>query len=163
MANNNKKAAAGRNPMNLGNALNLERVPSLAPKFANKLGKDAITFAVVYSGAGTRVIIDCVLDANGRPRSPRDGRPQTESVDLVEFERRVALKNQPTEADRLSALRRKFELRLNMEFPREAPASGSEADIQAWLGNRPFAERRALLMSQKDFDKSYPNAFRAQQ
>jgi len=80
-------------------------------------------------------------------------------VGIPEWERRRALKNAPSADERLSSLQRKYELRLNREFPSHGPASGEEADIQAWLGTLPFAQRRALLMSQKDFSKSYPEGF----
>jgi len=84
-----------------------------------------------------------------------------EWVGIQEWERRRALKNAPSQDERLFALKRKYELRLNRVFPTHGPASGKEEDIQAWLGTIPFAERRALLMSQKDFAKSYPDGFRA--
>jgi len=146
----------------MGNLLNLERVPTLAPKFANKIGKTCDGYAVFYTGSGVEVQVRTKIGPNGRPLTPPGVNQAYPMISLMEFERRVALSNQPTEADRLAALRRKFELRLNREFPAQAgPASGSEEHIQAWLGTRPFAERRALLMSQKDFDKSYPDGFRS--
>jgi len=160
MANRGGKAGAQRpQGPNMGNLLNLERVPNLAPKFANKLGKTAAGYAVIYSGSGVEVQVQSMLGPNGAlVRAQPDGTFPT--VPLVEFERRVALHNQPSEADRISALRRKYELRLRQEFPAAGPASGSEAHVQAWLASRPFAERVALMMSQKDFDKSYPQGFR---
>lgn len=132
----------------------------LAPKFANKLGKTAAAFAVIYTGSGVEVLVRSMIGSEGQDLGDpgAGGYPQ---IPLVEFERRIALKNQPTAADRLASLKRKFELRLNLEFPVQGPQSGSEEHIQAWLGTRPFAERRALLMSQKDFEKSYPQGFRA--
>jgi len=135
--------------------LNLERVPVLAPKFANKIGKLCGGYAVIYAADGVKVLVKSKLDDAGRECDPE------QDVSLVEFERRVALKNTPSDGERLAALRRKFEVRLNLEFPATGPASGTEAEIQLWLNGRPFAERRALLMSQKDFEKSYPNGFRA--
>jgi len=146
---------------NLGNLLNLERVPTLAPKFANKLGKTAASYAVIYSGSGVTVMVETMIGLNAEELAPPVAGATYPRIPLLEFERRVALKNQPSEAERLSSLKRKFELRLNIEFPQAGPTSGSEPDIQAWLGTRPFAERRALLMSQKDFEKSYPQGFRA--
>lgn len=159
MAGNNKKAAGAARP-NLGNLLNLERVPMLAPKFANKLGKDAAGYAVLYSEEGVRVMVQCKLNEKGLAGPPLAEGQSYPQVSLVEFERRVALKNQPSADERLASLRKKFELRLNQEFPATGPKNGSEESVQAWLGSRPFAERRALLMSQKDFDKSFPNGFR---
>jgi hypothetical protein len=145
----------------MGNMLNLERVPVLAPKFANKIGKVCDGFAVIYTGSGVEVQVKTMLDQNGGMLPPPVGDAHYPMIPLMEFERRVALHNQPSPADRLAALRRKFELRLRREFPQPGPASGSEEHIQAWLGTRPFAERLALLMSQKDFEKSYPEGFRA--
>jgi hypothetical protein len=83
-------------------------------------------------------------------------------VSIPEWERRKALHNQPTQAEKLTAMVRKFELRLNKECV-TPPASGSDADIQAWLGKLAWYERKALLMSQKDFSKSYPDGFRPPQ
>jgi len=149
-----------QNRPNMGQLLNLERVPALAPKFANKLGKTAAAFTVTYSGSGVAINVESMLDSAGTliPNRPTTGYT---SVTLTEFERRVALANQPSAAERLATFRRKFELRLNIAFPAQGPASGSEADIQSWLAARPFGERRALLLSQKDFEKSYPEGFRA--
>jgi hypothetical protein len=145
----------------MGNLLNLERVPMLAPKFANKIGKTCDGYAIIYTGSGVEVRARTKIGPDGRLLTPPVGGADYPMISLMEFERRVALANQPTAADRLMALRRKFELRLKREFPAAGPTSGSEEHIQAWLGTRPFAERLALLMSQKDFDKSYPEGFRA--
>jgi hypothetical protein len=144
----------------MGNLLNLERVPMLAPKFANKLGKTADGYAIIYTGSGVEVQVRTKIGPDGRPlTAPGQGQAYP-TVSLVEFERRVALSNAPTDEERLTSLKRKYELRLNREFPAAGPANGSETAIQAWLGTIGFAERRALLMSQKDFEKSYPEGFR---
>jgi len=134
--------------------LNLERVPSLAPKFANQIGKTCTQFRVIWSMTGQTIEV-ATLVAN-------DGSDLETAVwiSIPEWERRRAVRNAPDDEERLSALQRKFEVRLNKAFPKEGPASGSEADIQAWLGTLGFAQRRALLMSQKDFAKSYPEGFR---
>lgn len=145
----------------LGNLLNLERVPNLAPKFTNQLGKTCTYFKVQYTVSGTQIMVGSMISADARVFSlTKDGRPGSEEVSLMEWERRRALKNAPSDEDRLSALKRKYELRLNREFPKSGPAGGAESEIQAWLGTLPFAQRRALLMSQKDFAKSYPDGFR---
>jgi hypothetical protein len=129
--------------------LNLERVPSLAPKFANKLGKTAAAFTVAYTPEGTRVLAVSMLDTKGVLIQDAKDYP---SIALVEFERRCALKNQPTEADKLAALRRKYELRLGRAFPAPGPTSGSDSDVQAWLATLSLEERLALLKSQKDWE-----------
>jgi hypothetical protein len=134
--------------------LNLERVPNLAPKFANKLGKTAEGYSLKFDMEGFRVVVDSLLNDQG------ESIDDSEEVSLLEFERRVALANAPSNEERLSALKRKYELRLNRAFPDAGPASGAEPSIATWLATLPFAERRALLMSQKDFNKSYPEGFR---
>jgi hypothetical protein len=139
--------------------LNLERMPPLASKYANKIGKYCRDFTITYGAGGVQVNAASWLDRNGVEQAALRADP--DEIPLIEFERRCALKNTPSNDERLSALRRKFELRLNAQFPAQGPASGSEADIQAWLGTLGFAQRRALLMSQKDFEKSFPDGFRA--
>jgi len=129
--------------------LNLERVPALAPKFANKIGKTCDGYAVKFDGGGITIMVASKLDANGA--FFKEG---TDQINLVEFERRNALHNQPSDADRLASLKRKFELRLEKEFPKQGPKSGAEPDIQAWLGTLDWNDRVALLKSQKDFEKS---------
>jgi hypothetical protein len=149
-----KKPTGNRPPM--GNLLNLERVPALAPKFANQIGKTCASFVVHYTEDGIEVVVASKINAQG-VEIANDGK---ENVSIPEWERRRALKNAPSNEERLNGLRRKFELRLNREFPANGPSSGSEEDVQAWLATLPFAQRRALLMSQKDFSKSYPEGFR---
>jgi len=149
-----RSGGANRSMPSMGNLLNLERVPPLAPKFANKIGKTAAGYAVFYDGGGTSVKVQSMLDKNGEMIHPPPADGKYAPVDLVEFERRVALYNAPSPDERLSALRRKYELRLEKEFPAKGPSSGSESDIQAWMASLPFNERVALLKSQKDFEKS---------
>lgn len=144
---------------NFGSMLNLERVPTLAPKFANQIGKTCTGFQIQFSVDGLTVNVDSLLTSTGA----RVVGDNTEEISLPEWDRRRALANAPSDAERLSALKRKYELRLNQEFPGNGPASGSEANIQAWLETLPFAQRRALLMSQKDFAKAFPQGFRAPQ
>jgi len=145
--------AGGPNRPPMGGLLNLERVPGLAPKFANQIGKTCSGFQITYAAEGVKVVVISTITSTG---SEGPGEP----VSVPEWERRRALKNRPSEDERLGALRRKFELRLNREFPSQGPSSGSEEDVQAWLAKLPFEQRRALLMSQKGFEKSYPDGFR---
>ena len=150
---NNSSGSRQNNGPNMGNLLNLERVPPLAPKFANKLGKTAAGYAVMYEGGSTRVAVKAMIGPNGRPLTP-PANGEYPLIDLVEFERRVALANAPSNEERLFALRRKYELRLERAFPQNGPASGSEADIQQWVSTLSLEERMALLKSQKDWEKS---------
>jgi hypothetical protein len=142
----------------MGNLLNLERPPPLAAKFANAIGKSVAGFRLAYAPEGMKVEAMCLYDAEGKLRNG-DG---PEAVSIPEWERRKALHNQPTADEKRVAMIRKFELRLNKECS-TPPASGSDADIQAWLGTLAWYERKALLMSQKDFSKSYPDGFRPPQ
>jgi hypothetical protein len=139
------------------NLLNLERVPPLAPKFANQIGKTCTGFRVSYTVVGQEVEVSSTISAEGADLEAPIWLP------IPVWEKARAARNAPTSAERLDALRRKYEVRLNRAFPAQGPASGSEADIQAWLGTVGFAHRRALLMSQKDFAKSYPDGFREPQ
>lgn len=139
----------------MGNLLNMERVPQLAPKFANQIGKTCTSFEVKYTASGVQTRVASLVDANG---TMLDG--AGEWCTIPEWERRRALKNAPSDEERLSALKRKYELRLAREFPAQGPASGSESDVQAWLATLGFAQRRALLMSQKEYAKAYPQGFR---
>jgi hypothetical protein len=153
MARGNNNSGMRQNGPNMGNLLNLERVPNLAPKFANKLGKTAAGYAVFYEAGATRVAVKAMIGPNGRPLTP-PANGEYPLIDLVEFERRVAIANAPSNDERIFALRRKYELRLERAFPENGPASGSEADIQAWMSTLSLEERIALLKSQKDWEKS---------
>jgi hypothetical protein len=146
----------GNSGPGLGSMLNLERVPMLAPKFSNKLGKTAAKFSVEYSVTGVTVNVESILDSKGKLKSPTE----IEEVSLIEFERRLALYNTPSTEEKLSSFKRKYELRLMEEFPSDGPSDGKDESIQAFLNKIPFEKRVALLKSQKDFDKSYPNGFR---
>lgn len=141
-------------PMGGQQLLNLERVPALAPKFANQIGKTCAGYRVNFTAAGQSVEVASTIGPDGSDLDTPSW------VTVVEWERRRAVRNAPSDEERLAALRRKYELRLNRAFPAQGPRSGSEEDIQAWLGTLAFNQRRALLMSQKDFSKSYPEGFR---
>jgi len=133
--------------------INPERVPALAPKYANKIGKSIDSLAVVFSPKGVMVQVTVSGDMTSSGNA--------EVIDLATFHQRLGEVNAPSEEQKLRSLRNKYELRLNKEFPSSGPKSGKDADLQAFLDALPFKERRALLMSQKDFEKSYPEGFRA--
>jgi hypothetical protein len=135
--------------------LNPERVTALLPKYANKLGKTIESISITYTSDGVNVQVDSLIDENGQKTD------QSEVVSLADFHQRLGDFVAPSDDDRLRSLRRKFELRLNMEFPSKGPDTGSDHDIQVWMDSLPFAQRRALQMSQKAFEKAYPEGFRA--
>jgi hypothetical protein len=147
------KGQRGPRP-NMGNLLSLDRIPALAPKFANQIGKTCQGFTLTYAAEGVKVEVCSTISSKGGPLD------KPELCSVPEWERRRALKNAPSNEERLSALKRKYELRLNKAFPAKGPSSGSEEDIQVFLDSLAFSQRRALLMSQKDFSKSYPDGFR---
>jgi len=162
--NNTQKKAGGKGRPpgmpNLGNLLSLERPPALAPKYANQIGKTSAGYSVCYSMDGVTVMVKSLLSENGEKINiPSEGIEKLPTVSVAEWERRRALHNAPSEKEKASAMVRKYELRLKKEC-KSPPASGSDADIQAWLGKLPFKEKLALLQSQKDFNKSYPEGFR---
>jgi hypothetical protein len=119
-------------------------------KYAKLLGKSIKTLRVIYDENGVTVEIDGV-----------EGTPYAglEEASIAAFKAVREKENSPSDAEALRAFRNKFELRLNREFPANGPASGSNADIQSFLDTLPFRERRALMMSQKQFEKNYPNGF----
>jgi len=133
----------------------------LSPKFANKLGKTAISFAVVYSVSGNTVMVESLLDKNcelielTKERGP-------EKIGLIEYEQRLAQYNAPSNEERLTSFKKKYELRLGEEFPKDKLSIGTESAIQAFLNQCDFDKRLALLKSQKQFDKDHPNGFRGQ-
>jgi hypothetical protein len=144
-------------PAGAGMFLNLERVPPLAPKFTNQIGKTCAGFRLAYMATGVAITVGTTVLNDGSD-IPVGSEP--EWISIPEWERRRALRNAPSEEERLSGMRRKYELRLNRAFPAQGPQTGSEEHMQAWLATLPWNHRRALLMSQKDFAKSYPEGFR---
>lgn len=131
--------------------LNPERVPPLLGKYAKFIGRDLEKIEIVYSAEGTDVL---VYGKEGTPFEGLDG------ATLADFRAIRTEENAPSEAEKLRAFRNKFELRLNREC-NPAPSSGKDEDIQAFLDGLPFKERRAMLMTQKQFSAAYPNGYTA--
>jgi len=129
--------------------LNPERVPPLLGKYAKFIGKDLKKIEVTYSAEGAEVL---VYGKEGGPFESLKG------VSLADFRAARSEEIAPTESEKLRAFRNKFELRLKKECPKTLN-SGSDAAIQAFLDGLPFKERRAMLMSQKQFQGEYPNGY----
>jgi hypothetical protein len=145
------QTAANAAPRPMGSApFNPERPSQLIAKYAKFLGKDLASIDVSYTPEGVSVT---VTGAEGGPYA------DLENVDLAVFKAKRNEVNRPSNEEALQGFRNKFELRLNREFPTPGPASGSDADIQAFLNGLNFRERRALLMTQKQFSASYPNGY----
>jgi hypothetical protein len=132
--------------------LNPERPPQLLGKYAKLLGKDLKSIVVTYDVDGVNVAV-----------FGEDNTPYASIQDeaLAIYKAKKQEENKPSDIEKLLAFRNKFELRLNRELPKGAdgPASGAESDIQDFLTKLPFRERRALLMTQKQFSVAYPNGY----
>jgi hypothetical protein len=155
--NTGKSSGESQNNQRGIQPLNIERLPPLLAKWQKALGTDLESIEIKYTSDGVDVSL------TGRHGTPFDGgaadQDSVESISPGEYARIKKEQSAPKPAESLTAFRNKYELRLNKEFPAIAPASGSEADITAWLATQPFKDRRALLLSKKAFEKAYPNGF----
>jgi len=132
--------------------LNIERLPPLLTKWQKSLGKDLKKIEIVYDVDGVNVYL---YGMDGTPFHKDAG----DSISIPEYKGLKAGAQAPDDQERLRAFRDKFELRLNMAFPKEGPTSGKEEDIRAFLEKLEFRQRRAMLMSNKQFKAAYPNGF----
>lgn len=137
--------------------LNPERVPALIAKWQKLLGKDLDRIEVTYNADGVDVSIYPLV---GKPGFRADGGGNATAISVAAFKAAKQASEAPSEEEAKRAFRNKFELRLNIPFPSDGDlGSGDEAGIQAFIEGRPFNERRALLMSNKQFSTAYPNGF----
>jgi len=132
--------------------LNPERPPQLLGKYAKMLGRDLEEIRIKYTSDGVTIEVD------GKAGTPYASLNDASFAAYHELRREELA---PSNDEKLNAFRNKFELRLNREFPTPGPASGSDADIQTFLNGLNFRERRALLMTQKQFSAQYPNGYTA--
>lgn len=146
-------ASGAAGPRNV--QLNPERAPALIAKWQKLLGKDLERIEVTYSAEGVSVDlfglgIYAQVDKNGDPIS----------ISIADYKARKAEAEKPSAQEAITAFKNKFELRLNLEFPANSGLTdASEASIQTFLAGRPLAQRRAMLMSNKQFKTAYPNGF----
>jgi len=137
--------------------LNPERVPALLAKWQKLLGKELNRISVEYTADGVSVDL---FPLEGHPAYKVDKDGDSVSVSIAAFKAAKAEAAKPSNDESKLALRNKFELRLNLPFPQEADlGDGSDAAIQAFLQTLPFAQRRAMLMSNKQFKTAYPNGY----
>jgi hypothetical protein len=132
--------------------LNPERAPPLIAKWQKLLGKDLESIEVEYKADGITVSL------YGKENTPYH-KADNESLSIPEYREIKARETAPKEPEKLQAFRDKYELRLNRAFPAQGPASGSDTDIRAFLESLDFHQRRAMLMSNKQFKAAYPNGF----
>lgn len=137
--------------------LNPERAPALIAKWQKLLGTDLERIEVVYSADGVSVDL---YGMEGTPYQKKDKSGGEVALSIASFKKLKQEVNKPTATEAVTAFRNKFELRLNIEFPvNSGIETGSDAEIQAFLSTRPLAERRTMLMSNKQFKAAYPNGF----
>lgn len=136
--------------------LNPERVPALVSKYQKMLGKDLEKIQVEYKPSGATVWLWGLGDY-----AKRNDAGQSVGFTVAEFKLRKLEAAKPSDEVALRDFKNKFEVRLNLPFPATGgPPSASEADIQAFLAGCPFNQRRAMLMSNKQFKAAYPEGFR---
>lgn len=155
-ANSGRRAGPPARPGAVAMQLNPERAPPLIAKWQKSLGKDLDKIEVVYDVEGVNVYL---YGKVGTPFHRTDDSGDTISISVPEYKERKSAAARPTDEEALRAFKDKFELRLNMAFPANGPASGSEADIRAFLEGLEFRQRRAMLMSNKQFKANYPNGY----
>lgn len=143
-----KEATVGA-PRGAPAPLNPERPPQLLGKYAKLLGKDLESITLKYDADGVFI---SVKGMKGTPYASLD------DANMADYRAIKQKELAPSDEERARAFRNKFELRLNKEFP-QGTAISTEAEIQACLNGLPFRERRALLMTQKQFSESYPNGY----
>lgn len=136
--------------------LNPERAPPLIAKWQKSLGKDLEKIEVVYDVEGINVYL---YGKAGTPFHEKDKEGDSSSISVAEYRNRKQKASQPSDDEALRAFRDKFELRLNRAFPSPGPASGREEDIRSFLEGLEFRQRRAMLMSNKQFKAAYPNGY----
>jgi len=136
--------------------LNPERAPALIAKWQKLLGKDLESIQVMYKASGVEVTVTPIT---GGLSAKADSSIAGKAISIAAYKAAKAEGVKPSDDDAKVALRNKFELRLNKEFPSGELKSGSDADIQAFLQGLPFHERRAMLMSNKQFKTAYPNGY----
>jgi hypothetical protein len=141
-----KPAPKAQAPRPVGQpALNPERVPPLVGKFAKMLGKDFNSLTIKYTAEGVNVTVQ---DGDGKDCS------------LAKFFELKKKAHEASDEEKERSFRNKYELRLNKEFPKEEFAkltTKGDAKIQEFLETLGFRDRRALLMTQKQFAAANPN------
>lgn len=137
--------------------INPERAPALIAKWQKLLGKDLEEIQVKYTAAGVAVT---VIPLAGGPSAQADKEVAGKAISIAAYKAAKSEAAKPSNDEAKVALRNKYELRLNKEFPKTGDlGSGDEAAIQAFLQGLPFHERRAMLMSNKQFKTAYPNGY----
>jgi hypothetical protein len=147
-ANKQKSHASNGMP-----SLNPERPPQLLGKYTKLLGTEIGSINVVYTSTGTSVTVYKI--------------GSTEPMSLSDFKSEKKKGNAPSVAEKARAFRNKFELRLNREFPAATlnamlasdDESALDSSIAMFIETLPFRERRALLMTQKQFASAHPNGY----
>jgi hypothetical protein len=137
--------------------VNPERAPPLIAKWQKLLGKDLESIEIKYEAESVSVWL---YGRVGTPFEKKNDSGETLSLSVPEYKERKSQASQPDDSEKMNAFRDKFELRLNQAFPSEgAPADASEQAIRQFLNGLTLHQRRAMLMSNKQFKAAYPNGF----
>jgi len=135
----------GGKPPQAPGAINPERLGALVPKWNKHIGRQASKIVIEFTEEGERVLVYGKGDLS---------KPNNASYTLAEYLAAAKAANAASPAEALVAFRNKYELRLNTEFPSGTQIDGTPGSIQTFLQGRPFAERRIMLMSNKDYEKA---------
>jgi len=136
--------------------LNPERAPALIAKWQKLLGKEIDRISVDYKPDGVTVEI---YPMRGHPAFVGDDE-ESDPVSVAAFKAAKQEAAKPSVDEAKLAFRNKFEIRLNKEFPKTGDlGDGSDTAIRVFLDTLDFPERRAMLMSNKQFKSAYPNGF----
>jgi len=159
--NNRGRGGHGNGPSRAGAPatvfLNPERAPPLIAKWQKLLGKDLDRIEVVYEENGVSVHL-YGKEGTAFLTKDKDGDPVPISV--AEYRTRKEKALEPSSEDAIFAFKNKFEVRLNLPFPDGVDlGDGSETALRNAVQALPFAQRRVMLMSGKQFNTAYPNGF----
>jgi len=136
--------------------LNPERAPALIAKYQKMLGKEIDKISVEYTSTGVNVWVTG-LHEDFVKKNANGSAIRYPIAELKAIKQEAA---KPSDEEALRAFINKFEVRLNLPFPENSGlTSASDEQIQAFLAGRPFNQRRAMLMSNKQFKSAYPNGF----
>jgi hypothetical protein len=113
------------------------------------LGRDLESIEVKYTAHGVQVFLTGVQGENAPFRTLQKG-------SIADYRRLAEAKNVQTPAQKLAALRRKYEDRVG-NAPANFPTAWDDQAIEAWINALDLDPRRRLRMSQKQFNELHPN------
>jgi hypothetical protein len=137
--------------------LNPERAPALISKWQKLLGRDLESIQVEYKADGVSVQL---FGMPGTAFEKKGGDGEPVSITVPEYRDIKTKESAPSQEEAIFAFKNKFEVRLNQEWPADIPlGDGSETALRNAVQALPLAQRRVMLMSNKQFRTAYPNGF----